>query len=76
MLSLFLIAFILIISRRIDIILNPQFWAEDGVVWYQQAYNLGILKTFFVAQSGYLQKGEKIKIPIQPKGWEMTLIKK
>ena len=32
----------LIIVRRPDAILNVQFWAEDGVLWYASAYNLGL----------------------------------
>ncbi|MEH2198985.1 hypothetical protein [Nostoc sp.] len=49
-----IVAFILIISRRPDAILNPQFWAEDGTVFYAQAYNNGILNTLFSPYAGYL----------------------
>lgn len=36
-----IISFAAIFSRRPDALLNPQFWAEDGAVWYAQAYRLG-----------------------------------
>jgi hypothetical protein len=29
------------IARRPDILADPQLWAEDGRVWFQDAYNLG-----------------------------------
>ncbi|MDZ8108407.1 MAG: hypothetical protein RM338_22665 [Nostoc sp. DedQUE12a] len=51
---MFLLAFILIISRRPDAILNPQFWAEDGTVFYAQAYNNGSLNSLFLPYAGYL----------------------
>ncbi len=35
--------------------LHPQFFAEDGVVWYQQAYNLHWLPSLAMTQAGYLQ---------------------
>ena len=51
---LFTLAFIVIISRRPDAILNPQFWAEDGSVFYAQAYNKGIINSLFLPYAGYL----------------------
>ncbi|WP_138499133.1 hypothetical protein [Nostoc sp. PA-18-2419] len=51
---MFLLAFILIISRRPDAILNPQFWAEDGTVFYAQTYNNGIINSLFSPYAGYL----------------------
>lgn len=51
---MFLLAFILIISRRPDAVLNPQFWAEDGTVFYAQAYNNGITNSLFSPYAGYL----------------------
>jgi len=41
LLSAIALAVIAIVSRRPDVILHPQFYAEDGVVWYAQAYSLG-----------------------------------
>jgi hypothetical protein len=48
-----LIASLIVISRRPDVILNPQFFAEDGARWYVDAYNLG-LRSLLVPESGYL----------------------
>ena len=45
----------LIILRRPDAILNPQFWAEDGVLWYANAYNLGIVRSLLMTDAGYYQ---------------------
>lgn len=56
----FTIAFIvftsLLISRRVDSVTKPQFWAEDGVFWYTEAYNAtNQLQPFFVPKQGYFQ---------------------
>jgi hypothetical protein len=53
--GIFLIACLITILRRIDIISYPQFWAEDGTVWYEDAYNLGVIQPFFIPVAGYLQ---------------------
>jgi hypothetical protein len=52
----------LVISRRPDAIFHAQFYAEDGTVWFAQAYNEGILRSFTIVTSqgggqtgGYLQ---------------------
>lgn len=41
--------------RNPTTILHPEFWAEDGGVWFQQAYSRGWLNPLFHAQAGYLQ---------------------
>ncbi len=51
----FITAFAIVISRRPDALFNAQFWAEDGKFWYASAYNLGIIQSLFLPQSGYLQ---------------------
>ncbi|MFN6436774.1 MAG: hypothetical protein RMY35_007675 [Nostoc sp. DedSLP01] len=51
---MFIVAFIAIVSKRPDAILNPQFWAEDGTVFYAQAYNNGIINSLFSPYAGYL----------------------
>jgi hypothetical protein len=51
---IFLSAFTVIVLRRPDAILNPQFWAEDGAVWYANAYKDGI-HSVLIPQNGYLQ---------------------
>lgn len=53
--ALFAFCFIVMVMRRPDLISNPQFWAEDGAVWYQQAHNLGWFKALLIPQSGYFQ---------------------
>src|SRR5438105_8006270 len=50
---IFLIAFGLFLSRRPDAILNAQFFAEDGRIWYQHAYQYG-LKCLLIPDGGYL----------------------
>ncbi len=52
---IFVAAFIVVVLRRPDSILNPQFWAEDGVVWYSDAYNTGALRSLLLPVQGYLQ---------------------
>ncbi len=45
----------LLILRRPDAVLHAQFWAEDGVVWFADAYNFGALQALLRARDGYLQ---------------------
>jgi len=49
----FLCAFAVIAARRPDAILRPQFWAEDGRVFYGDAYNLGPWIALFRPYGGY-----------------------
>jgi hypothetical protein len=49
----FAIAFGVIFSRRPDAILNAQFYAEDGMNWYPDAYIFG-LRSFLIPVAGYL----------------------
>ena len=53
-LLIFAVAVAIIIFRKPDLISNPQFWAEDGRVWFQDAYNIG-LGAILNPSSGYLQ---------------------
>jgi hypothetical protein len=39
--TIFLVAFAVLFSRRPDAILNAQFWAEDGKYFYSDAYQYG-----------------------------------
>jgi hypothetical protein len=55
----FLVAFLIVFSRRPDAILNAQFYAEDGRVWYLDAYNFG-LRSLFIPHTGYLQTLSRI----------------
>ena len=45
----------LLVLRRPDAVFHPQLWAEDGVVWFADAYNHGGLRALFFARDGYLQ---------------------
>jgi hypothetical protein len=50
-----LLSFAAVVSRRPDALFHPQFWAEDGAVWYQQAYNWGWFNALTLPHSGYYQ---------------------
>jgi hypothetical protein len=54
-LFVFFIAAAAVVSRRPDALLNPQFFGEDGPVWYGQAYTFGWLDSLFHSQNGYFQ---------------------
>lgn len=51
---LFIASIIIIALRRPDAILNPQFWAEDGTVFYADAYHRGIIIPLLSPYGGYL----------------------
>jgi hypothetical protein len=44
----------LLVLRRPDAVLNPQFRAEDGY-WFQQAYNYGAVNSLLSTYTGYFQ---------------------
>ena len=48
-------SFLIIFSRRPDAVTNPQFWAEDGRMWYAQAYNNGVIESLLTPEAGYFQ---------------------
>src|SRR5215469_8653502 len=58
-LLIFLVAFGLFLSRRPDAIVNPQFFAEDGRVWYQHAYEFG-LRSLLTPDGGFLHSLSRI----------------
>lgn len=41
--------------RGPDVFTNPQFWAEDGLVWYANAYNAPGTGNLMLPYGGYLQ---------------------
>ena len=46
----------LIAARRPDVVIRPQFWAEDGMVWYASAHNdPSWLDSILAPYGGYLQ---------------------
>src|SRR6266481_6539477 len=50
---IFLVAFVLVVSRRPDAIFNAQFYAEDGRFFYADAYNFG-WRCLLIPYGGYL----------------------
>jgi hypothetical protein len=50
---IFLFACGVVIARRPDAIFHAQFFAEDGTVWFADAYNQGWWTAFFIAHAGY-----------------------
>lgn len=58
--ALFAFCFVVMVMRRPDLISNPQFWAEDGRIWYAQAHNLGWFNSIILPQNGYYQTISKI----------------
>ncbi|MEO8759190.1 MAG: hypothetical protein ABI398_15725 [Devosia sp.] len=51
----FVIALLVLIARRPDIVSNAMLWTEDGAVWFADAYNHGWWAPLFRPHSGYLQ---------------------
>jgi hypothetical protein len=56
----YLVALVVIFSRDPSVLLHPQFYAEDGAVWYQQAYNLGWLHSLLIPDGGYLNTLQRL----------------
>jgi hypothetical protein len=48
-------AIVIVVLRRPDTLLNPQFWAEDGKFWYAEAYNDGVIHSLLLPHTGYFQ---------------------
>ena len=51
--GIFIFASLVLIARRPDAILRAQFWAEDGKVFFQEAYNLGWWSALHRTYAGY-----------------------
>ena len=51
----FLLSCAIVVTRRPDALFHAQFWAEDGHVWFAEAYNLGWLTALCHPWAGYLQ---------------------
>src|SRR5512134_1888460 len=45
---------LLLFLRKPESLLHPQFWAEDGQLFFQQAWNQGFLASLLEPMSGYL----------------------
>ena len=53
-LIIFFTSLIILYLRRPDVLVNAQFWAEDGWAWYAEMHNLGIASLFH-PMNGYFQ---------------------
>jgi hypothetical protein len=51
----FAISLLVMIARRPDILSNAMFWAEDGAVYFADAWNRGALISLFLPFAGTLQ---------------------
>ena len=59
-LMILIIAYFFLFLRRPDILTNAQFWAEDGLFWYKNAYEDGILVSLLNPMSGYFQSISRV----------------
>lgn len=59
LIGVILIGSLLIISRQPSVVYHPQFWAEDGAVWYADAWNRGWI-ALIQPHTGYLQTISRI----------------
>lgn len=79
-LAVFGIALLMIFSRWPALLIHAQFYAEDGAVWYAQAYNTGWLHSLTMPQAGYLQTlprlgvGLALLFPLHEAPLVMTLL--
>ncbi len=51
----FFLSAAIVISHRPDAITNPQFFGEDGTIWYPEAYMSGWFAALFHSRNGYFQ---------------------
>lgn len=52
--AVFLVSCVIIVARRPDAVLHAQFFAEDGAIWFAEAYNWGAWKALFFTYNGYI----------------------
>lgn len=60
LLAAFALAALLIFLRAPSLFTTPQFWAEDGKLWYAQAYNGGWLHSLSLPDGGYLNTLQRV----------------
>jgi len=58
--AVFAVACALVVSRRPDALLNPQFYYEDGTVFYADAHNVGGLGTLLLPYRGYFVMAQRL----------------
>ena len=54
------VAFLLLVGRRIDGLTNPQFWAEDGTVFFQQNLEVGCWRALHTLFRGFPYLGQRL----------------
>src|SRR5664280_1271684 len=67
----------LVVSRRPDAIVHAQFFAEDGHVWFADAYNRGWFTSLFRTQDGYFQTLPRLAAALSllvPLSWAALVI--
>jgi hypothetical protein len=52
---IFACVFAAIVTRRPDALFGAEFYAEDGTVWFAQAYDFGVLHALLIPHTGYFQ---------------------
>src|ERR1043166_2367395 len=60
LLAVYAAACTIVISRRPDALLNPQFYMEDGSFWYFQAHEMGGLSATLEPARGYFQTSARL----------------
>ncbi|MDD5396682.1 MAG: hypothetical protein PHW24_01335 [Candidatus Moranbacteria bacterium] len=52
---------LLVVSRRVDVVTYPQFYAEDGVFWFSEAYGADhFWQPFLIPKQGYFQTVSRV----------------
>src|SRR5262245_65861053 len=57
--AVFLASLLILFLRRPDVLLNAQFYAEDGTRWFAEAYHFG-WRCLSIPESGYLQTASRV----------------
>lgn len=57
--SVFIASLLILFLRRPDVLLNAQFYAEDGTRWFAEAYHFG-WRCMSIPESGYLQTASRL----------------
>lgn len=51
---------LIIVGRRPDVLTNPQFWAEDGSIYFQENLTIGFLPAFLKLYRGYPNLAQRL----------------
>jgi len=51
---------LIIVARRPDAVTNPQFWAEDGSIYFQENLTIGFLPAFLKLYRGYPNLAQRL----------------